>query len=73
MRMVFHNYLPYPVGCVNCGISYTPSDDSELKFILNVPAIYANNFCSRKCKEQYDKYLEDSKTELKLRQNKKDD
>jgi DNA-directed RNA polymerase subunit N (RpoN/RPB10) len=51
------NYLSYPVKCIRCGISYTPSDNTEAKRLLKVPPLYANNFCSRKCKEEYDKIL----------------
>lgn len=44
-------YIDKEVNCMNCGKAYVPAKDFEIKEKLKVPPLFANNFCSRKCKD----------------------
>jgi hypothetical protein len=54
-------YYDTDVHCSTCGEIYRPSDNDEIKEKLNVPSLIANIFCSRKCKENYDAFLESNR------------
>jgi len=53
-------YQDCNVCCSSCGKVYKPSKDSDIKRKLKVPPLFANIFCSRKCKEKYDEFLEEN-------------
>jgi endogenous inhibitor of DNA gyrase (YacG/DUF329 family) len=60
-------YYDTDVHCSTCGKVYRPSEDADIKEKLNVPPLVANIFCSRKCKEDYDEFLEQNRAEENAR------
>jgi hypothetical protein len=56
-------YYNLNISCSTCGKIYNPSKDSDIKEKLKVPPLIANIFCSGKCKEKYDEFLNKNKYE----------
>jgi hypothetical protein len=56
-RFVPH-YIVNNVTCINCDKLYSPAKDIEIKELLGISYICANNFCSRKCFDDFSKQLD---------------
>jgi hypothetical protein len=50
-------YYDTDIVCSTCGKIYNPSKEIKILEILEVPPLYANIFCSRKCAENYSEFL----------------
>jgi hypothetical protein len=50
-------YIDKELICINCNKLYTPAKNSDINEILKVPTILVNNFCSRKCFEEFSNKL----------------
>jgi hypothetical protein len=48
-------YIDKDLICINCNTLYNQFKDAEINEILGVPTIFANNFCSRKCLDEFSK------------------
>jgi len=54
-------YYNKNIRCSTCGKEYNPAEDSKVLEALNVPPLVANIFCSRVCKEKYEKFLSENR------------
>jgi hypothetical protein len=54
-------YYDVDITCSTCGKIYNPSKDAKILDILEVPPLYANIFCSRKCGEKYGEFLDNNR------------
>jgi hypothetical protein len=51
-------YIDKNIRCINCDSLYTPAKDTNIKELLGVSTIMVNNFCSRKCFDEFSKQFE---------------
>lgn len=50
-------YITKEISCINCEKLYIPAKDEDINELLMVSTMLVNNFCSRKCFEEFSKQI----------------